>query len=199
MSETLRNIRSSFAPKPKFSFRSANCRKLTNMTLDIAGSPDDSALKDRSSTLSEMRKTDSDRPKASHVPPVSSGIEVLDKSNEHIVLNPSVSSLKARSSISNLRRCVVDMTKVSTLQTRLASMQANNLHMSLVVCGAIDGPAHLTGLIRSIVVLGCRQFRLHESRDVDVYLHCNSRPMIEGCKRISFAPLPDEFVRLFLF
>ena len=199
MSETLRNIRSSFAPKPKFSFRSPNRQKSTNTTISVAGSPGGSASKDRSSTQSGMWRTDLDRSKGSHVLSVPGGIEVLEKSNEHIVLNPSVSSIKAQGSIANLRRCVVDMTKFSTSQTRLASMQANNLHTSLVVCGAIDGPAHLTGLVRSIVVLGCKQFRLHESRDVEVYLHCNSRPMIEGCKRISFAPLSDEFVRRFLF
>lgn len=38
-----------------------------------------------------------------------------------------------------------------------------------------------------------RQFRMHGSKNVDVYLHAASRPIIEDCENIRFAPLPDIF------
>jgi len=36
---------------------------------------------------------------------------------------------------------------------------------------------------------------MHESRDVDVYLLCGSRPIIEDCVGVRFAPLPEHYVR----
>lgn len=34
---------------------------------------------------------------------------------------------------------------------------------------------------------------MHGSRDVDVYLHSASRPIIEDCENVRFAPLPSCF------
>lgn len=62
----------------------------------------------------------------------------------------------------------------------------------------MNGPAHLTGVEDSVVVVACRQFRMHESRGVDVYLWCGSRPIIEACEGVRFAPLPSCFVSHYL-
>jgi hypothetical protein len=32
---------------------------------------------------------------------------------------------------------------------------------------------------------------MHGSKDVDIYLHSASRPIIEDCERVRFAPMPD--------
>ena len=32
---------------------------------------------------------------------------------------------------------------------------------------------------------------MHGARDVDVYLQCASRPIVEGCAGVRFAPLPE--------
>jgi Tubulin binding cofactor C len=42
----------------------------------------------------------------------------------------------------------------------------------------------------------CRQFRMHECKNVDVYLSCSSRPIIEDCSGIRFSQLPDTYVCL---
>ena len=80
--------------------------------------------------------------------------------------------------------------------TPFAGLTLRDVDRSLIVCGHVDGPAHLTGISNSTVVVACRQFRMHESRDVHVYLHCGSRPIIEDCEGIRFAPLPNAYVRL---
>jgi hypothetical protein len=56
----------------------------------------------------------------------------------------------------------------------------------LVLGHAVDGPVHLTDVKDSTLVFGCRQFRMHDARNVDVYLHCRSRPIIEDCEEIRF-------------
>lgn len=35
---------------------------------------------------------------------------------------------------------------------------------------------------------------MHGARDVTVYLHCGSRPIIEDCSAVRFAPLPESMV-----
>ncbi|KAK3043955.1 hypothetical protein LTS18_002563, partial [Coniosporium uncinatum] len=46
---------------------------------------------------------------------------------------------------------------------------------------------------RCVLVVNARQFRMHECRDVDVYLWCNSNPIIEDCEDVRFAPLPETY------
>lgn len=71
-----------------------------------------------------------------------------------------------------------------------------NVKTSLLLAPSINGPAHITGLQDSILVLSCRQFRMHDSRNVDVYLFCSSRPIIENCANIRFAKLPENIFRV---
>jgi hypothetical protein len=61
------------------------------------------------------------------------------------------------------------------------------------VCGRVDGPAHITGVQDSVLVVSCRQFRMHSSRNVTIYLHSSSRPIIEDCAGLRFAPLPAPY------
>jgi hypothetical protein len=46
----------------------------------------------------------------------------------------------------------------------------------------------------SKLYVSTRQFRMHGARNVDVYLHCASRPIIEDCEGVRFAPLPGGMV-----
>jgi hypothetical protein len=58
----------------------------------------------------------------------------------------------------------------------------------------VDGPAHITNVQDSVLVIKCRQFRMHECHNADVYLTCSSRPIIEDCSGIRFAKLPQTYV-----
>ena len=62
------------------------------------------------------------------------------------------------------------------------------------MCGQVNGPIHVTDVQGSVLVVTCRQFRMHECKNVDVYLSCSSRPIIEGCSGIRFARLPGAYV-----
>jgi len=74
-----------------------------------------------------------------------------------------------------------------------AGLTLKNIKASLVVCGQVAGATHITGLERSVIVAATRQFRMHGSKNVDVYLHCASRPIVEECEGVRFAPLPGVF------
>ncbi|KAN0071082.1 Tubulin binding cofactor C domain containing protein [Elaphomyces granulatus] len=111
----------------------------------------------------------------------------------YIMLPTSASPSTVPASIMSLRHCVVDMS-IPTLNGKPhASLTIQEVNESLLVCGRVEGPVHITGVEHSVVVVSCRQFRMHYCADVDVYLSICSHPIIEDCKRIRFGKLPKAY------
>ncbi len=112
----------------------------------------------------------------------------------HIILPSSASHATSPGSLTSLKRCVVDLSVPTVTGQPLAGLTLKNIKESLLVCGHVNGPAHVTGIENSVIVIACRQFRMHECRNCDVYLQCSSRPIIEDCHGVNFAPLPKAYV-----
>ncbi|RYO75327.1 hypothetical protein DL764_010497 [Monosporascus ibericus] len=111
----------------------------------------------------------------------------------HIAL--PTGAAKSSASVTDLDRCVVDMSAPTVDGGRpFAGLALRNVRRSLVVAGRVDGPAHVTGVEGSVVVVAARQVRMHDCRDVDVYLHCASHPIIEDCSGVRFAPIPATYL-----
>ncbi|KAJ9620994.1 hypothetical protein H2203_007581 [Taxawa tesnikishii (nom. ined.)] len=111
----------------------------------------------------------------------------------HIILPSSASRATTSGALSNLRNCVVDMSVPTASGRPFAGLTLKNVSNSLIVCGHVNGAAHITGVSDCVVVVACRQFRMHESKNVDVYLQCGSRPIIEACEGVRFAPFPATY------
>ncbi|PNS21299.1 hypothetical protein CAC42_1078 [Sphaceloma murrayae] len=75
----------------------------------------------------------------------------------------------------------------------LSTLHAKSISRSVLLLGRVHGAVHLTRLTRCTVVVSCRQFRMHESDDVDIHLWCGSDPIIENCSNVNFGPLPEAF------
>ncbi|KAI1332459.1 tubulin-specific chaperone C [Xylariaceae sp. FL0255] len=127
-------------------------------------------------------------------------IAIYDQTGLHIILPKSASRATSSGSLTDLTRCIVDMT-IPTSSTRegtggtpFAGLALKNIKHSLIVAGHVAGPAHITGLEDCVVVVAARQVRIHECRDVVFYLHCTSHPIIEDCSNVRFAPLPQFYV-----
>jgi hypothetical protein len=119
---------------------------------------------------------------------------ISNQSNTHIILPSSAPNARTPCSLSKLSNCVVDLSVPTTANSPFASITITSVTSSLLLCGSVSGPAHITGVKKSVLVIKCRQFRMHDCEDVDVYLHCTSRPIIENCKGIRFAELPKFHV-----
>lgn len=97
--------------------------------------------------------------------------------------------------VSDISNSIINLTRSTKVdQPDISSLTLTSSKFSLLIAPSIDGPAHITGVRDSVLVLGCRQFRMHGSHNVAVYLHCMSRPIIEDCSGIEFALLPGQFV-----
>lgn len=112
----------------------------------------------------------------------------------HIMLPSSGSTSTVPASITSLRHCVVDMSIPTHNGKPYASLTVKGVRESLLVCGQVDGPAHITAMENSVVVVSCRQFRMHSCADVDVYLSSCSNPVIEDCTNIRFTRIPRAYV-----
>lgn len=121
--------------------------------------------------------------------PQNDTFSLRDRNGEHIIISPSASS----GNLSTLDHCVVDMSIPTATGKPSVSLTLKNIKDSLIICGHVDGPAHLTSVSNSIIVVSSRQFRMHDSRSCHVYLLTTSRPIIENCSAIRFAPLPEIY------
>lgn len=123
-----------------------------------------------------------------------SSVSVDDHYGLHIMLPASGSTSTVPASITDLRHCVVDMSIPTANGKPYASLTVKSVKESLFICGQINGPAHITGVEHSVMVVSCRQFRMHNCKDVDVYLSCSSNPIIEDCSNIRFGRIPRAYV-----
>lgn len=111
----------------------------------------------------------------------------------HIMLPSSGSVSSVPASITSLEHCIVDMSIPTANSKPFASLTIKGVEESLLICGQVAGPAHITGVEHSVLVVSCRQFRMHNCKDVDVYLSCSSNPIIEDCSNIRFGRIPKAY------
>ncbi|KAK5446429.1 hypothetical protein LTS15_009768 [Exophiala xenobiotica] len=146
-------------------------------------------IKRQTQAAADTRKDSAtDRPSLSTT---ATSISITNQTHTHIILPSSSLNSQTPCSLSRLTNCVLDLSVPTTATAPFASITINHVSTSLLLCGAVSGPAHITGVKNSILIIKCRQLRMHECHNVDVYLHCTSRPIIEDCKGIRFATLPN--------
>lgn len=115
----------------------------------------------------------------------------------HIMLPASGSSSSVPASMTSLKHCIVDMSIPTAHGKPYASLTIKGVKQSLLLCSQINGPAHITGVENSIIVVSCRQFRMHHCKNVDIYLSCSSNPIIEDCSNVRFGRIPKAHVSHF--
>jgi hypothetical protein len=125
----------------------------------------------------------------------STSVSINNHANQHIILPASASHATSSGTLSNLQSCVVDMSSPTAMGQPFATLTLKNIDRSLIICGHVSGAAHLTNVTNSVIVVASRQFRMHESKATDVYLHATGRPIIEDCTSVQFAPLPEIYLK----
>ncbi|KAJ7178009.1 tubulin binding cofactor C-domain-containing protein, partial [Mycena filopes] len=94
--------------------------------------------------------------------------------------------------ISDLNKCIVNLLP-STQEgghLRISAVHIRNLTDTVLILPPIQGSVLIHDLKRCVLVVGCHQFRMHTSTNVDVYLSIPSNPIIEHCSQIRFTAYP---------
>ena len=132
-------------------------------------------------------------PRTPATEPLDTSLRISGRSNEIIKPSPPSSErIPQSATLSTLHRCVVYLSPDPT-STPLPGLTLKDISSSLIICGAVSGAIHMTRVHDSVIVVSTRQFRMHESRNSDVYLQARGRPIIEDCTGVLFAPLPEAF------
>jgi tubulin-specific chaperone C len=208
LSVKLQDARARFEPKKKFAFNKkpkANDIAQKNGIADSGSSsgtvapglpssanettnskPNEALSSTSLSNISETSQHSSD---------TSTNLILFKEANKHIVLPISSSKANGSGTINTLTNCIVDMSGSGARTERhaLQTLTLRNINYSLLICSRVHGAVHLTNLINTTLVISSRQFRMHNSRNCDVYLQTSSRPIIEDCSGIRFAPLPEIY------
>ncbi|CAN6674597.1 hypothetical protein TRVA0_057S00760 [Trichomonascus vanleenenianus] len=72
-----------------------------------------------------------------------------------------------------------------------SSAHIDNVKSSLVYIAHVSGPIYVTNAQDSIFIVNCHQFRIHTSKNLEIYISCKSRrPIIEKCSILQFAYFP---------
>jgi len=224
LSERLQKTRAQAAPKPKFSFKKKNASAISiNDAAELAArkrllqpnSNFSSGVSSFATTPLTMPQTpvngsavEDSQPgdaKADTTNSITESVRKLSFSKAdkihisnhnkiHIMLPSSATHATSGTSgtVTNVRDSVIDMSISAT--SAFATLTLKNITGSLIVCGHVDGAVHITNVKDSILVVATRQFRMHESKNVKVYMLCKSRPIIEDCEGIEFAEMPDCYV-----
>jgi tubulin-specific chaperone C len=121
-------------------------------------------------------------------------VSISEHTGLHIILPSSASHATSSGSLTNLRKCIVDMSVPTTHGAPFAGLMLKNIKSSLIIVGQVAGAAHITAVEDSVVAVSSRQVRMHECKNVDIYLMCSSRPIIEDCSNVRFAPIPECYV-----
>jgi tubulin-specific chaperone C len=121
-------------------------------------------------------------------------VSISDHTGLHIILPSSAANATSSGSLTNLTHCIVDMSVPTSNGAPFAGLTLKNIKKSLIVAGQVAGAAHITGVDDSVIAVSSRQVRMHECKNVDIYLICSSRPIIEDCSGVRFAPLPEIYV-----
>jgi len=121
-------------------------------------------------------------------------VNISDHTGLHIILPSTASRATASGSLTKLNRCIVDMSVPTATKAPFAGLALKNIKNCLIIAGHVAGAAHITGVENSVIVVASRQVRMHECKNVDIYLHCASRPIIEDCSNVRFSPIPENYV-----
>ncbi|RXG50012.1 hypothetical protein VDGE_00852 [Verticillium dahliae] len=137
------------------------------------------------------------QPSSSHIrkPSFSTArdIAIYGQTDLHILLPATASHATSSGRLTDISGCVVDMSRATGSAAPFANLALKNIERSLVLAGNVDGPVHVTSIRDSILVVSARQVRIHQCHNMDVYFYCGSRPIIEDCSGMRFAPLPKSF------
>ncbi|CZT15249.1 related to tubulin folding cofactor C [Ramularia collo-cygni] len=216
----LQDVRSSVAPRPKFSFKSGRLftAKKNESAISISDAADLASqrrfqsMQSGSSNVSSFATTPIEVPSPANEPtsnPIGNGqdgdrqddaaplpstaVNIKNREHAHITLPSTNIHTASSGTVTDIEHCVIDMS-VPSSSSPFAGLTLKNISHSLVICGHVSGAIHLTNIKNSVVVVASRQFRMHDSSNCDIYLLTTSRPIIEDCSNVRFAPLPQTYM-----
>ncbi|ORX82378.1 TBCC-domain-containing protein [Anaeromyces robustus] len=167
LNEELNKRKVLLTPKSKFSFKSRNkIKKNTEVINNLANS---------STELNKETKEIINVPKNAFL--------LSNKTNSYLIPPQDLHNTTKDVYLNDLESCIVDLVNI---KFDIAILQMNRINNCVVFVNPIKSSMIIDNCNNCYFVLACHQFRMHDSKNIDVYLHCSSHPIIEDCSNIRF-------------
>lgn len=210
MNENLQEIRNASQPKRKFAFTRKKTTAQENPAHPGNGLGEDASAQTSAAAGDSAKAISSYEPEhhssdpkenqgsldAGLVSEAAGATTITSLSSTYHKLDSGSSKPGSSISITKIHHSAIDLS--DSPPSPFATLAINSVTESLLICGRITGAAHITSVQNSTLIVWSRQVRMHECKDCLVYLHCGSRPIIEDCKGIRFAPFPAVYVSILL-
>ncbi|CAG8488298.1 15581_t:CDS:2 [Cetraspora pellucida] len=179
------SILAELTPKNKFSFKSrkttgsteksvsAESNKIINNDLEVVTSHNE--IVPTITSLNQNFQTVTLDNKQNCYISVKSYLTNLEKSEEKVM----------DFQISNLDHCIVNLVNSNVV---IGAIHIKGLKDTIIMAGPVRSSILIYDCERCVFLIGCHQFRMHTSRQMTIYLHTTSHPIIEDCHNILFAP-----------
>ena len=213
LTHRLQRVQKASAPKRKFEFRPASIKAETSVTIvnpPIVGNEGNTMARPSDTKAPPSQKPareTSTNPTQTFKDELETSLHTIDPSKQFSSNKFELQSLfgvhwvpeeqlfhAPSTSLIDIQDSLIDLSPSTPINSSLSALFVRDVRRSLIICKAVGGATHITSMQGSTLVLGSRQVRLHHCTDCVLYLRCDSRPIIENCKGISFAPMPLPFV-----
>lgn len=198
MRKSLQETETTLAPKRKFAFKKLerSGRVALPGTAESSTAVGQQLRQDEHTSESDARpsKFAPERP-ASPTSNAHTGFRLSKLKDKQFMLTPLEKNGASAASLEDIAKSSVDISIQGSQEAPFAALMVQDVEKSLLVLGNIAGSAHMTDIANSTIFVTAQQIRLHNCHEVVLYVRCSSRPIIEGCTGIRFAPLNYLFVR----
>ncbi|CAI2162166.1 12720_t:CDS:2 [Funneliformis geosporum] len=117
-------------------------------------------------------------------------VTLNDKQNSYLTINsylspPNDSKKIIDFHISNLQHCFINLVCTNVI---IGAIHIKGLKDCVIISGPVGSSILINDCENCVLVVACHQFRMHTSKQMNIYLHVTSYPIIEDCNIIKFAP-----------
>ncbi|KAH6827803.1 C-CAP/cofactor C-like domain-containing protein [Perilla frutescens var. hirtella] len=172
--QALDDVSAAVAPKKKFSFKNKPSKKTTPAAADQKDDVVGGSENRINEGLGNLGFRD-----------LSAAPGFRNRGKEKLVKEFERGELDVRNgefTLSNLRDCEV------RLKGFLRALFVDNVVDCKVYVGVVMGSVLIEGAEGCVLVLASHQIRIHNAKNCDFYLRVRSRPIIEDCSGVRFAP-----------
>ncbi|KAK8941443.1 Tubulin-folding cofactor C [Platanthera zijinensis] len=164
LKEMVESASAELAPRKKFSFKNKASSKMGTGVLA------EMAVDNRVSNAAKLHFVPSDSP------------GFRNKQNQVLVKRFRVSESEGEFSVTDLDSCDV------YLKGRLRALFIHRLKNCRIFTGPVLGSILMEEVTGCLFMLSSHQIRIHQARNCDFYLRVRSRPIVEDCSGVRFAP-----------
>ncbi|GBC10437.1 hypothetical protein RclHR1_09630001 [Rhizophagus clarus] len=120
-------------------------------------------------------------------------ITLNNKQNSYLTIDSYLSSPSSTDDstkimdfhLSSLQNCFINLVSKSVT---IGAIHIKGLKNCVLLAGPVYSSILIYDCENCVFVVACHQFRMHTSKQMNIYLHVTSHPIIEDCDKIKFAP-----------